>query len=73
MSQEVQEDGIVKKNQLKQFEVKTFEKRTVEFGTSAFPLDLYGGDSPSPVGYKITDVFGGMGVVCKIHPDDKEQ
>jgi hypothetical protein len=29
-------------------------------------------DSPPP-GFKLTDVYGGCGVICKIHPDEDKK
>lgn len=70
---DVAEDGIVVSDaMLGKFNCKTYDKRTVEFGQNALPLNLYPDEPPSP-GFKITDIFGAMGPVCTIHPDDKEQ
>jgi hypothetical protein len=71
MSQVVQEDGIVQSSEIGKFGFKTYEKRVVEFGQNQFPLNLYP-DDPPPSGFKITDEFGGNGVICAIHEEPKE-
>lgn len=72
MNQEVQEDGIVQPSAIAKFEFKTYEPRVVEFGANALPLNLYP-DNPPMVGCKITDIHSGMGPVCVIEDEPKEQ